>query len=74
MNNQTEWLHTGETEDEKLQIWCKIDTVDGEKYLKFKYTDFEGKKIGEIQCYSVNQIKLLNSLIDTYRMTYGWDI
>lgn len=74
MYKDNEWLHTGETEDGKLKIWCKIDTFENVKYLKFKYTDLEDNKIGEIHSYPVNQIKLLNSLIDVYRMTYGCDI
>lgn len=74
LNKFTEWLHTGESEDGSLQIWCKIDTLDDVKYLKFQYKDSEGKRVGEIQSYPVSQIKLLNSLIDCYRMEYGLDV
>ena len=74
MDKVTEWLHTGESEDGKLKVWCKIDTLDDVKYLKFKYTDMEDNRVGEIQSYPVNHIKLLNSLIDAYRMNYGYDV
>lgn len=74
MSKYTEWLHTGETEDGKLKIWCKIDTFEDVKYIKMKYTDFEDNRIGEVKSYPVNNIKLLNSLIYAYRMEYGHDV
>lgn len=74
MDRFTEWLHTGESEDGQLQVWCKIDTLDDVKYLKVKYIDGNGKMVGAIQDYPVSKIKLLNGLIDCYRMEYGCDI
>ena len=74
MDKYTEWLHTGESENGKLQVWCKIDTIDNEKYLKMQYRDFNGNTVGQSIDYPVKQIKMLNSLIDCYRMEYGYDI
>ena len=74
MNNFTEWLHTGESEDGKLQVWCKIDTIDDEKYLKVKYVDENDKIVGAIQNCPTKKIELFKSLIDCYRMEYGYDI
>jgi len=74
MNKFNEWLHTGESENGKLQVWCKIDTIDDEKHLKMQYRDDNGNVIGTTQIHPVDHIKLLNSLVDCYRMEYGWDI
>jgi hypothetical protein len=74
MDKFTEWLHTGESENGVLQVWCKIDTIDDVKYLKMQYRDADGKIVGTTQDYSVSHIKMLNGLIDCYRMEYGVDI
>lgn len=65
------WLHTGESENGKLQIWCKIDVLDDIKYLKVQYRDSDGNIVGATQDYPVNQIRLLHSLIDTWNMING---
>lgn len=73
MNNKTkinEWLHTGELENGLLQVWCKIDWIDGEKYLKVEYRD--GDKVITREDYPVKHVRLLNGLVDCYYMEHGY--
>lgn len=67
MDKFNEWLHTGRVEN-GLQIWCKIDTLEDIQYLKVQYRDNDGRVIGTTQDYPVEQIRILNNLIDRYRM------
>lgn len=73
MDKFPEWLHTGESENGMLEVWCKIDTIDDVKYLKVQYRESSGNIIASFD-HQVDHVKLLNGLIDCYRMEYGWDI
>jgi len=71
MTNINDWIHTGETET-GLQIWIEIDSdVNGTRYLKLQYKDPSGNKVGDMQLYPVSQVRLLNSLIDTWDAEVG---
>jgi hypothetical protein len=66
---EKDWMHTGETET-GLEIWAKQTIIDGEKYLKYRYKDSEGKILVD-QCISFNQITLLKGLRDIMVMENG---
>jgi len=71
MINTNNWIHTGETET-GLQIFIKIDDLHGERYLKVQYKDPSGNKVGEMQLYTAKQVRLLNSLIDSWDAEVGY--
>jgi len=66
MNN---WIHTGETET-GLEIWVKQEILDSVKYLKYQYRDSYGKIFCSHEI-SFNQVRLLNSLVDTIESENG---
>jgi hypothetical protein len=73
MLEMTEWAYMGDTEN-GLQIWCKINAIDGEKHLRIQYKTNDGERIGGIESHKIKKIRLLNGLIDCCCMDFGWDI
>ncbi|MCE5220138.1 MAG: hypothetical protein LLF98_02425 [Clostridium sp.] len=70
MDEFNNWFNTGNTEN-GLEIWCAVDVLEGEKYLKVKYKK-DGKQVDTIQVYPVKKIKMLSNLIDiiNYKTNY----
>ena len=63
------WMHTGESANGILKVWVKVFEVDGQKYMKVKYTDrWEDKLVGVPQDYSFEQVRLLKALLEVLDM------
>lgn len=60
--NNNEWIYTGDTLN-GLQIYVKRIIIDSEKYMQVQYK-LNGERVGEMQQYNIQQLRLLNSLAD----------
>jgi len=67
MDKFNEWIDLQLIAENGLNVWCKIDILDDNQYLKVQYRDRDGQVIDKTYDYPVKQIRALNNMIDIYR-------